>query len=116
MAKADRRYLEMHGGKWRVTVPVPRDLHAWLGSRLKRPLKTDSLTVANALKWPVVSEFRAKIEGARRGTAADPLRQEAVEVAELRARAVTDAEREMIEDAAVERADGFRATRCLLIH
>jgi hypothetical protein len=106
MAKADKRYLEVHGGKWRVTVPVPRDLQGKLGStRLKRPLKTDSLTVANALKWPIVSEFRAKIEGARQGTAADPLRREAVEVAELRSRAVTDAEREMIEDAAVERAE-----------
>lgn len=106
MAKADRRYLEVHGGKWRVTVPVPRDLQAKLGStRLKRPLKTDSLMVANALKWPIVSEFRAEIEGARQGTPEDPLRREAVEVAELRSRAVTDAEREMIEDAAVERAE-----------
>ena len=115
MAKADKRYLEVHGGKWRVTVPVPRDLQAKLGStRLKRPLKTDSLTVANALKWPIVSEFRAKIERARQGTAADPLRREAVEVAELRSRAVTDAEREMIEDAAVERAEQLQGDPLLV--
>ena len=43
---------------WRVTVPVPRHLHAKLGTRLKRPLRTDSLAVANQLKWPIVNEFK----------------------------------------------------------
>lgn len=51
----------MHGGKWRVTLAVPRALHERLGTRLKRPLHTDSLAVANHLKLRVVEEFRATI-------------------------------------------------------
>ncbi len=105
MARADRRYLEFHHGKWRVSVPVPRDVQGKLGTRLKRLLQTDSLTVATRLKWPIVSELRASIEGAREGSNSDPLRREAVEIAEYRARAVTDAEREIITDAAVTRAE-----------
>ena len=104
MARSDRRYLELHGGKWRVSVAVPRELQAKLGTRLKRSLQTDSLAAGSKLKWAVVSEFRAMIESAREGSGKDPLRQEAVEVAEYRARAVTEAEREMLKDAAVERA------------
>jgi integrase len=104
MARSDRRYLELHSGKWRVSVAVPRNLQGQLGTRLKRTLQTDSLAVANKLKWAVVSELRASIEGASEGRAHDPLRREAVEVAEYRARAVTEAERAMITDAAVDRA------------
>jgi integrase len=102
--KRDRRHLEMHGSKWRVTIAVPRELKAKLGTRLKRSLNTDSLTVASKLKWRVIAELREMIEGARQGSAGDPLRREALEVAEFRSRAVTDAEREIIEEAAVERA------------
>jgi hypothetical protein len=104
MARSDRRYLELHGEKWRVSVAVPRELQAKLGTRLKRSLQTDSLAVASKLKWAVVSELRAAIESAREGSDEDPLRRQAVELAEYRARAVTEAEREMLEDAAVERA------------
>ena len=104
MAKADRRYLELHGGKWRVTVAVPRELQAKLGTRLKRSLQTDSLMLAGKLKGSVVSELRSLIENAREGNGSDPIRREALEVAEYRSRAVTEAERGMIEDAAVERA------------
>ena len=105
MVRSDRRYLELHRGKWRVSVAVPRELQGKLGTRLKRSLQTDSLAVASKLKWVVVSELRASIEGAREGTRGDPLRREAVEIAEYRARAATAAERETIEDAVVTRAE-----------
>lgn len=48
-SSSDTRYLEQNGGTWRVTVALPRDLRAKLGTRLKRPLHTDSLTVVNRL-------------------------------------------------------------------
>lgn len=51
----------MHAGTWRVTLAVPRVLHAKLGTRLKRSLKTDSLAVANQRKLRVVDEFRTVI-------------------------------------------------------
>jgi hypothetical protein len=59
---ADTRYLELHRGKWRVTVAVPRPLVHKLGTRLKRPLNTDSRATANALKWAVVAELKAIID------------------------------------------------------
>jgi hypothetical protein len=61
----DTRWLEKHGGQWRVTVAVPRALHKTLGTRLKRPLHTDSLAVASRLKFQAVAELRARIEQAR---------------------------------------------------
>jgi hypothetical protein len=42
-ALRDRRWLELHGGTWRVTIAVPRSLHTKLGTRLKKSLQTDSL-------------------------------------------------------------------------
>jgi integrase len=57
-AAADRQYLELHRERWRVSVAVPKHLHGVLGTRLKRPLNTDSLTIANQLKWPIVREFQ----------------------------------------------------------
>ena len=57
----DHQWLEMHGGKWRVTIAVPRSLQPRLGTRLKRSLNTDSLAVANRLKLPVVAELREDI-------------------------------------------------------
>lgn len=57
-ATADRKYLEQHRGLWRVTVPVPKHLRSAMGTRLKRPLHTDSLSIANQLKWPIVYEFK----------------------------------------------------------
>ena len=86
-AQADTRYLEQKNGQWRVTVAVPRHLQASLGTRLKRPLRTDSLAVANQLKWPIVAELRRMIEDAGRGKAKDPLVIEAAEFAALRANA-----------------------------
>ena len=58
----DRRWLEQHGGTWRVTVAVPRSLHHKLGTRLKQSLGTDSLSQANRMKLRVVHELRLRIQ------------------------------------------------------
>lgn len=63
----DRQCLELHGGKWRVTVAVPRKLHPILGTRLKAPLGTDSLSEANRLKVGIVDDLRARIARELRG-------------------------------------------------
>ena len=57
----DTRWLEMHGGKWRVSVAVPRALQGKLGTRLKRSLHTDSLSIANHLKLRIVDELQSRI-------------------------------------------------------
>lgn len=57
----ERRDLELHGGKWRFTVVVPRSLHGVFGTRLKHSLGTDSLAAANRLKREVVREFQGRI-------------------------------------------------------
>ncbi|WMS40820.1 tyrosine-type recombinase/integrase [Acuticoccus sp. MNP-M23] len=67
MAARDRRYLELHGGSWRVAVNVPRDLKDHLGSKVKRPLRTDSLEEANRLKGPIVSEILTLFQATRKG-------------------------------------------------
>jgi hypothetical protein len=104
---ADTRFLEQKNGKWRVTVAVPRDLRSVLGTRLKRSLHTDSLAVANRLKWQAVSELRANIESARKksGGGRDPIRREAVEVAAYLARAQTAEEREDLQAGIIIRAE-----------
>lgn len=82
-SSSDRRWLEQHGGKWRVTLAVPRELHKQLGTRLKRPLHTDSLAVANRLKFQALSEMRAEIEHAMEVRLGRPraVIREAVEIA-----------------------------------
>lgn len=62
----DTRYLEQHGGKWRVTLAVPKDLRPKFGTRLKRSLYTDSLSLANRRKWAVIAELQRKMDVARR--------------------------------------------------
>jgi hypothetical protein len=109
-ATNDRQFLEMHGGKWRVSLAVPRELQDRLGTRLKRPLNTDSLALANSMKWQVVAELRGAIERARGGSTGaslrgDPLLREALEVARLRARAQSEAEREGLDFAIHDRAE-----------
>lgn len=48
-----RRYLELHRGRWRVSVPVPKEVRNVLGvTRLKHSLRTDSLELANCMKGP----------------------------------------------------------------
>src|ERR1700723_3017514 len=80
------RYLELHRGKWRATIAVPRPLHGQLGSKLKRPLNTSSLATANALKWTVVAELRALIDNAARGNPkADQPADKALSIAAHRA-------------------------------
>ncbi|MBN9441418.1 tyrosine-type recombinase/integrase [Bosea sp. (in: a-proteobacteria)] len=61
----DTSFLEWHGGRWRVVIAVPRELHHRLGSKLKQSLRTDSLSQANRVKGPVIKALRAKIEHAR---------------------------------------------------
>jgi len=79
MSTADKRYLEWHGGRLRVVVSVPRNLQSKLGkSKLKRSLKTDSLRVANSLKWPIVSELMKQMRLAAQGSVHDPLLEEAL--------------------------------------
>lgn len=91
----DKRYLEQHRGLWRVTVAVPKELHGEFGAtRLKQSLKTDSLALANQLKWPVVAEMKAAIAkaagvGSTTQSLAEDLRQRLI-------RAKTDEEVEQI--------------------
>jgi hypothetical protein len=47
-------------------------------TKLKRSLKTDSLVVANTLKWRVVAELKKQIQVAACATPADPLLEEAL--------------------------------------
>lgn len=64
---ADRRHLRLCGLKWHVIVAVPHALRSICGaSQLKRSLHTDSLTLAQKLRWPVLEGFKQIIEIARR--------------------------------------------------
>jgi hypothetical protein len=107
--QADTRYLELHRGKWRATVAVPRPLHTQLGSRLKRPLNTTSLATANALKWAVVAELRAIIDKAARGNPkADQPADEALTIAAHRA-ALRDPEAvAQLDEAVADQAEEMR--------
>lgn len=79
----DRRHLEVHRGKFRVTLAVPRNLHEALGTRLKRSLRTDSLAIANRLKHAAIAEMRAEIDQARGVSVKRPdaIMREALEIA-----------------------------------
>jgi len=61
----DKRYLELHGSKWRVVMNVPTELHPKLGRKLRHPLNTDSLREANRLKWPIVADMKQQIHDAK---------------------------------------------------
>lgn len=87
-SSADTKYLEAHGSKWRVVMNVPRALQGKLGTKLKRPLGTDSLSEANRLKWDVVAEFRAVIIQAQR-----PDMSKDAALASARVRAMEEARR-----------------------
>ncbi|RRN67849.1 integrase [Agrobacterium deltaense] len=100
MAKSaanDRQYLEQHRGKWRVTMAVPKSLHGQLPTRLKHPLNTDSLTIANQLKWPIVNEMRARIADAAGRDGRPDLRAIAEEFRRQHAKAETDREVDEID-------------------
>lgn len=58
-ATGEKGWLEMHGGKWRVSYSVPAHLQKAVGaSKIKRSLWTDSLAVANELKLAVINDIR----------------------------------------------------------
>jgi hypothetical protein len=107
--QADTRYLELHRGKWRATVAVPRPLHTQLGTRLKHTLNTTSLAAANALKWAVVADLRALIDKAARGNPkADQPADEALSIAAHRA-ALRDPEAvAQLDEAVADRAEDMR--------
>ncbi|WP_062115005.1 DUF6538 domain-containing protein [Aureimonas sp. AU40] len=104
-APADTRYLENKDGKWRVVVSVPRALHPEMGTKLKRSLNTDSLAVANRLKWQVVAEFKAAIEAALKRGGKDPLAREALAIAAMRLRAQTVEDFAHLDDALALRVE-----------
>lgn len=58
----DKSFLEQHNGKWRVTLTVPARLRKSMGkSKIKQSLGTDSLAVANELKWHVLAKLKKQI-------------------------------------------------------
>ena len=97
-ADSDKRYLEKHGGKWRVVVSVPRELQDDLGTKLKKSLGTDSLMVANRMKWAVVAQLRQQIANAQDKTTAAPHIEIALEMARLLKAAKSAERQEEIEE------------------
>lgn len=79
------RYLAVHGGHWRVSMAVPKELHGALGTRLIRGLNTKVESVARIKREPVVAEFKAMIEAAweARGGRKGGLVAEAMEMRRL---------------------------------
>src|ERR1700735_5539268 len=101
---ADTRYLELKNGKYRVTVAVPRALQGKLGTKLKRPLNTDSRATANTLKWAVVAELKAIIDRAARDVPqGDHLTREALELATHRVTIRDDQELAQLDEDIVRR-------------
>jgi hypothetical protein len=102
---ADTRYLELKNGKYRVTVAVPRALQGKLGTKLKRPLNTDSRATANTLKWAVVAQLKAIIDRAGRDVPqGDHLTREALELATHRVTVRDDQELAQLDEEIVRRA------------
>lgn len=71
-----------------MVVNVPRALQPKLGTKLKRALKTDSLSEANKLKWDVVAELKAVIRQAQ-----DPAKTKDEAFALAKAKAMEEARR-----------------------
>ncbi|KAB1072507.1 tyrosine-type recombinase/integrase [Methylobacterium planeticum] len=105
-SRNDTRWLERHHGSWRVTVAVPRELHKSLGTRLKKALDTDSLSLANRLKFKVVADLKERIELEREAAQGSPrgIMREATKIAELSRRVTCDEERDELQAAIRERA------------
>ena len=58
----DKSFLEQHNGKWRVTLSVPAHLRKSMGkTKVKLSLGTDSLAVANELKWTAIARLKDQI-------------------------------------------------------
>ncbi len=61
------QFLERHGNQWRVIVKVSAKARPILGkAHLKRPLHTDSLPRAEAMKWDIIAELKAIVAEAER--------------------------------------------------
>ena len=100
-------FLELHRGQYRVVVSVPRDLQSKLGTKLKRPLGTDSLITANGLKWSIIAELKRKIAEARGGSTTDPIRTEAALFRESYAKARSIEETQALDYAVLARAEAI---------
>ncbi len=106
-SSSDKKYLEVHGSQWRVVINVPKRLHSKLGTKLKRPLGTDSLREANRLKWDVIAELKAiiaqadnpslSIEAARK-QARDKAMHQAALLADRRKAAFETEERDQVDE------------------
>lgn len=83
--KRPNRYLAVHGGYYRVSMAVPKELQGELGTRLIRGLNTKSVAIARIRREAVVAEFKARIEQAwaARGGRKRSTLAEAVEVRKL---------------------------------
>lgn len=67
-----RQYLEWHGQQWRVVVKVPAKLRPIIGkTKLKMPLKTADLKVADEMKGAIVTRFKAELRAAERALASN---------------------------------------------
>jgi NAD(P)H-flavin reductase len=63
---SETRYLFQRNQNWWVKVAVPSSLRSLLGYDLRRSLRTCSLEEAKQARWPVVEEFRQRIDEARK--------------------------------------------------
>ena len=109
MAKSDRRYLEQHGGTWRVVIPVPRALQRQVGkTKLKCSLGVDSLQVANRLKWAVVNELKRQLTDGAISSDGNPFLREALLMREALQREVGGPDEFSTQDAIDLRADQLR--------
>ena len=84
---SSKQYLEWHGQQWRARVKVPADLRGVLKKgKVTVPLHTDSLSLANRLKWDAVAQIKASFEAIRKGSSeGGPLMGEAVRLRLLKA-------------------------------
>jgi integrase len=68
MAGRPGQYLEKRRRRYYAVLEVPKDLRKTLGkARFVQSLKTDSLALAERLKWPVINAWKLQIERARTG-------------------------------------------------
>ncbi len=103
----DKRYLKWHGNQWIVVMKVPEKVRGIIGkAHLKAPLHTPSLSIANDLRWDVVTKFRKAIKDAERGKQPDPVMEEAMALRET-----TGVEDTIILDLARHRAKEIERTQ-----
>jgi integrase len=106
---ADKRFLEKHGECWRVVVSVPKNLQAAVGkTKLKESLNTDSLALANKLKWAVITRLKKEIEAAAAGTLPATDLDEALGLRKELIAAKSDEHVEILHQIIVEKATAMR--------